>query len=125
MASRNAPHPAASSASPSPYLFVGIKGSVVALKRKDGEIAWSTRLAKGSSLAPLVVEDGCVYAISEGEVSCLDARTGKLRWHNKLKGYGTGYAMLAGAQDPSAVAAIEAAVAAAVAANAAAVSASS
>jgi len=101
--------------SSSPFLFVGIKGSVVALKRDDGEIAWSVRLPKGSSLVPLVVEDGFVFAVSGGEVSCLEARTGKLVWHNKLKGYGTSYAMLAGAQNPSAMAALEAAAAAAAA----------
>jgi outer membrane protein assembly factor BamB len=113
------------SRSASHFLFVGIKGYVVALKRDDGEIAWSARLPKGASLVPLVVEDGFVFAVSGGEVSCLDARTGKLVWHNKLKGYGTSYAMLAGAQNPSAMAALEAAAAAAAAAGASAAAAAS
>jgi outer membrane protein assembly factor BamB len=104
-------------------LYVGIKGCVVALDRTNGAIVWTTRLARGSSLVPLVVENGRVLAISSGEVSCLDARTGTLVWHNALKGYGTGFAMLAGAQDPSAVAAVAAAMAAAEAANIAAITA--
>ena len=95
------------------FLFVGIKGSVVALKREDGEIAWSTPLPRGAGLVPLIVEDGFVFAASSGEVSCLEARTGKLVWHNKLKGYGTSYATFAGAPDIGAVAAMQAAAAAA------------
>jgi outer membrane protein assembly factor BamB len=120
VAAKSAPVPA----SLPPFLFVGIKGSVVALRRDTGEIAWTTALPKGSSLVPLVVEGGRVIAISGGEVSCLDPATGKRLWHNKLKGYGTGYAMLAGSQNPSAVAAIAAATVAAAAGASAAVSAS-
>ena len=126
MASRSAParSSAASKSSAPSLLYVGIKGSVVALDRATGSIVWTARLARGSSLVPLVVENGRVLAVSNGEVSCLDARTGKLIWHNELKGYGTGFAMLAGAQDPSVVAAVAAAAAAAAgAANVAAISA--
>ncbi|HZL98750.1 MAG TPA: PQQ-binding-like beta-propeller repeat protein, partial [Planctomycetota bacterium] len=92
MATRHAAVPASKPA----LIHIGIKGCVVALDRERGEIVWSARLARGSSLVPLLVEDGRVLAVSGGEVSCLDARTGKLLWHNQLKGYGTGYAMLAG-----------------------------
>ena len=125
MASRSARarSPAASKSSAPSLLYVGIKGSVVALDRATGSIVWTARLARGSSLVPLVVENGRVLAVSNGEVSCLDARTGKLIWHNELKGYGTGFAMLAGSQDPSVAAAVAAAMAAASAANIAAISA--
>ena len=82
-----------------PLLYVGIQGSVVAIRKRDGAIAWSTRLRKGSSFVPIVHEAGRVYAVSGGEVSCLDGASGELLWHNPLTGFGTGYASLAGAGD--------------------------
>ena len=109
-----------SSAPQAPFLIVGLRGSVVALRRDSGEIAWSTKLRKGAGFVPVVVEDGRVYATDAGEVSCLDARTGKQLWHNSLKGFGLGPAVLAGADSSGITAAIAAAVAAAAAANAAA-----
>lgn len=103
-----------------PLLHVGLRGCVLGVRRDSGEIAWSTRLRRGSSLVPIVVDGARLFAVSGGELSCLDATSGKLLWHNPLKGYGTGYAMLAGAQDPgAAVAAIQAAAAAAAGAAAA------
>jgi glucose dehydrogenase len=113
MTARRSPTAVAAAPAPLPYVYVGIRGSIVALKRDSGEIAWSTPLAKGASLVPLVVEGGLVIGISGGEVSAIDARTGKLVWHNVLKGYGTGFAVLAGSQDPGGAAAIAAASAAA------------
>ena len=81
-------------------LYVGIKGSVVALQKSDGKIAWSVRLPKGSSFVPIVQQGERLYAASSGEVSCLDAASGKVLWHNPLKGFGSGYASLAGAGFP-------------------------
>jgi len=109
---------AANTAVRSPFVYVGIRGSVVALQRDNGAIAWSTALPKGRSLVPIVVQDDRLLAVSGGELSCLEAASGRLIWHNPLKGYGMGFAMLAGAQDPGAVAAIAAAQAAAAAASA-------
>lgn len=105
--------PARRSAPAPRLLHVGIGGHVVAVQRADGEILWSTKLRRGSSLVPLVLDGERLYAVSGGEISCLEAATGKLLWHNPLKGFGTGYAMLAGGADPGAVSAIEAAAAAA------------
>ena len=96
-------------------VFVGIRGCVVALDRATGETAWSAELRRGSSFVPIVVDGDRVLAASGGEVTCLDAATGALLWHNPLKGFGMGYAMLAGAPNPGTAAAIadmEAAVAA-------------
>ena len=49
---------------------------------------------------PIVQQGERLYAASSGEVSCLDAASGKLLWHNPLKGFGSGYASLAGAGFP-------------------------
>lgn len=88
----------------SELLFVGIQGNVVALRKSDGSLLWSTALRRGSSFVPLLHEGGYVYAVSGGEVSCLDARSGELVWHNKLEGYGMDSACLAGSQGIESVA---------------------
>ena len=83
--------------SPLALIYVGIRGSVVAVRKPGGEIAWSTRLRKGSSLVPILVEGNRLYAVSGGELSCLDASSGKLVWHNPLRGFGMGFAALGSA----------------------------
>ena len=83
-------------ASPSPFVFVGIASCVVALDKQSGEIAWSTKL-RTSSLVSLLHDGPHVFAVSSGEISCLAAATGAIVWHNPLKGYGRGFAILAGA----------------------------
>lgn len=108
--------PARKTTRPTRLLHVGIRGHVVALRREDGEVAWSVKLRRGSTLVPLVLDGEHLYAVSGGEVSCLEAASGALLWHNPLKGYGMGFAMLAGGADPGAAAAIAAAAAAAAAA---------
>ena len=37
-----------------------------------------------------------IYATTKGEVFCLDPGTGQIRWHNPLKGMGTGLVSIAG-----------------------------
>ena len=88
-------------------LYVGIKGGVLAMRKSDGTTVWYTRLRRGTSFVPLIVEDDRIYAASGGEITCLDATTGAQIWHNELKGYGTGYAALAGAGFPIGAAASE------------------
>jgi hypothetical protein len=100
-------------------LYLGIRGTVVALRRSDGEIAWSVRLRKGTSFVPLIQEGERLFAASGGEVTCLDAASGAILWHNVLKGFGTGYVALAGACFPIGAAALEEAAHAAAAASAA------
>jgi outer membrane protein assembly factor BamB len=92
---------------PTEFLYVGIKGHVVALRKTDGSIAWTTCLAAGSSFVPVVQEGDRVYAASGGEVSCLDCATGKVLWHNTMKGFGMGFAALAGSTSPAAIAELE------------------
>ena len=75
-------------------VFVGIKGSVIALDRATGAQVWATHL-KGTDFVNIVLQDGIILASCYGEVFCLDPLTGHLRWHNRLKGFGQGIATLA------------------------------
>jgi outer membrane protein assembly factor BamB len=83
----------------SDLVFIGIKGSVVALNRATGEQVWATHL-KGSDFVNVVVQDGTVLASCYGEIFCVDPLTGDALWHNPLKGFGTGLATIATERDP-------------------------
>jgi outer membrane protein assembly factor BamB len=78
----------------SDLVFIGIKGSVVALNRTTGKQVWVTHL-KGSDFVNVVLQDGAILASCYGEIFCLDPLTGGGRWHNPLKGFGTGLATIA------------------------------
>jgi outer membrane protein assembly factor BamB len=81
-------------AKPGDLVFVGIKGSVVALDRSSGQQVWVTPL-KGSDFVNVVVQNGVILASCHGEVYCLDPLTGNGLWHNPLKGFGVGLATIA------------------------------
>ena len=83
----------------SELVFIGIKGSVVALNRATGQQEWATHL-KGSDFVNVVLLDGAVLAACYGEIFCLDPLTGNALWHNPLKGFGTGLATLATEHNP-------------------------
>ena len=83
----------------SDLVFIGIKGSVVALDRAAGQQVWATHL-KGSDFVNVVVQDGTVLASCYGEIFCLDPFTGNARWHNPLKGFGLGLATIATEHNP-------------------------
>ncbi|HRT55309.1 MAG TPA: PQQ-binding-like beta-propeller repeat protein [Candidatus Paceibacterota bacterium] len=78
----------------SDLLFIGIKGSVIALDRATGRQVWATHL-KGWGFVNLLVHDDTVYALCNGEIFCLDPLTGNGLWHNPLRGFGTGLATMA------------------------------
>lgn len=78
----------------SDMIFIGIKGSAIALNRHNGEQVWSTHL-QSSDFVNVMVENDQIFAATKGEVYCLDALTGRRLWHNKLKGFGTGLATIA------------------------------
>jgi outer membrane protein assembly factor BamB len=80
-------------------VFIGIKGSVVALNRATGQQVWATKL-KGSDFVNVVLQDGAVLASCRGEIFCLDPRTGIRMWHNSLKGFGIGLATIATESNP-------------------------
>jgi outer membrane protein assembly factor BamB len=79
-------------------VFIGIKGSVVALNRATGEQVWATRL-KGAEFVNVAFESGAVLATTCGEVFCLDALTGITMWHNSLRGFGLGLGTIATARN--------------------------
>ena len=80
-------------------VFIGIKGSVVALNRATGQQVWATRL-KGSCFVNVVLQDGAVLASCCGEIFCHDPLTGIRMWHNPLKCFGMGLATIAMEHNP-------------------------
>jgi outer membrane protein assembly factor BamB len=77
-------------------LFVGIRGSVVALSRITGQQIWAQRLGRGYiDFVNVVVDGDHVFAATRGELHCLDAASGRAIWHNPLKGFGMGLATIA------------------------------
>jgi outer membrane protein assembly factor BamB len=83
----------------SELVFVGIKGSVVALNRATGQQVWTAHL-KGSGFVNVVLDEGAILASAQGEIFCLNPPTGIRMWHNPLKGFGTGLAAIATQQNP-------------------------
>jgi outer membrane protein assembly factor BamB len=78
----------------SDLVFVGIKGSVLALNRATGEQVWATHL-KGMGFVNVVLDGGRILASTSGEVFCLEPGNGQGVWHNPLKGFGLGLATIA------------------------------
>jgi outer membrane protein assembly factor BamB len=83
----------------SDLVFIGIKGSVVALNRATGQQEWATHL-KGSDFVNVVLENEAILASCHGEIFCLDPLTGNALWHNPLRGFGTGLAAIATTRNP-------------------------
>lgn len=80
---------------PGKTIYLGIKGSVIALDDESGEVLWSVHL-KGSEFVNVALGGGKVFATTHGEIFCLDSASGSLLWHNRLKGYGYGMASIVG-----------------------------
>ena len=85
-------------------VFIGIKGTVLALDRATGRELWRTDL-KGSDFVNTVLDGGDLFATTHGEIFCLDPVTGRIRWNNPLKGLGWGLVTIA-APEASSVAAM-------------------
>lgn len=77
-------------------IYLGIKGSVIALDSATGEQVWVREL-EGSSFVNVGLSGDLVIAATYGEVFALDSQTGAIRWHNPLKGYGLGMVTMVGA----------------------------
>lgn len=75
-------------------LYVGIKGTVLALDRSTGTELWRTKL-KGQSVVIVHRDADNLYAMTQGEMFCVDPSSGALRWHNPLKGFGYGLGSMA------------------------------
>ena len=75
-------------------IYLGIKGSVVAVDSATGSHLWAREL-KGGDFVNLVLDGDNLYATTHGEIFCLDARSGVIRWHDPLKGRGLGLVSIA------------------------------
>lgn len=91
------------------YLFVGIKGHVLALDRSTGAERWRTKL-KGGEFVHLVTDGQRLYATAQGEAFCLDGTTGAVLWRNPMKGLGLGLASMLAAESAAAATGNEGAV---------------
>jgi outer membrane protein assembly factor BamB len=78
----------------SDLVFIGIKGSVIALNRFTGQQVWATHL-KAADFVNVVLENEVLLASCCGEIFCLNPLTGQGLWHNPLKGFGRGLATIA------------------------------
>ncbi len=76
-------------------IYLGVKGSVVAIDSATGQSIWSTAL-KGAEFVNVVLDGNNLFATTRGEIFCLDPKGGGIRWHNPLKGYGLGLITIAG-----------------------------
>jgi outer membrane protein assembly factor BamB len=90
----------------SDLIFLGVKGTVVALDRATGAERWRTKL-RGGDFVNVVVDGGDVLASTKGEIHCLDAASGGVRWVNKLNGLGYGMVAIGSASGQQAVTAAE------------------
>jgi len=79
-------------------VIIGMKGRVLGVNKTNGDRMWETHL-KSSGFVNVYVDSDRVYASTRGELFCLDAQSGRLLWHNKMKGLG--YGMVSFGWDPS------------------------
>lgn len=75
-------------------LYLGIRGSVLAVNKKTGDIVWNTKL-RGHDYVMLVVEGDVIFAYSGGYLFCVDKQSGHIHWENGLKGMGFGMGTIA------------------------------
>ena len=75
-------------------LYLGVKGSVVAVEQESGAERWRTHL-KGSAFVSFVLTSDRIFAHTHGNLFCLDRDTGEVVWSNDLPGLGYGLAALA------------------------------
>jgi outer membrane protein assembly factor BamB len=76
-------------------IYLGVKGSVVAINSATGQPVWTTQL-KGVEFVNVVLDGNNLFATTRGEIFCLEPQSGGIRWHNPLKGYGLGLITIAG-----------------------------
>jgi outer membrane protein assembly factor BamB len=78
-------------------LFIGIKGTVLAIDRASGHEIWRSHL-KGTDFVNVVLDKGELYATTKGEIFALDPASGAIRWRNPLQGLGWGLVSIANSQ---------------------------
>ena len=77
-------------------IYLGVKGSIVAIDRASGKEFWRTKL-KGGDFVVAILDGDRVLAHTKGELFAVDAKTGELLWNNPLTGLGYGYATVTSA----------------------------
>ncbi len=78
-------------------LLLGLKHSVTAISKRDGQTLWKIELpgsVSGDDFVTVLADDRFVFAHTEGKLHCLDLANGHLLWSNKLPSYGYGIASL-------------------------------
>lgn len=85
-----------------PTVYIGIKGTVLALDRTTGAEVWRRPLG-GADFVNVALVDGDLFATARGELFALDPWTGEVRWHNPLKGLGRGLLTIAAGSQQSVV----------------------
>ena len=75
-------------------LFIGIRGTVLAIDRTTGKEVWTSSL-KGSEFVNVVLDGGQLFAASKGRLYRLDPATGQILWENGLTGLGWGLVSIA------------------------------
>ena len=75
-------------------IYLGVKGSVVAVDSATGQLVWETNL-KGVDFVNVIIDGNNLFATTRGEIYCLEPQGGGIRWHNPLKGYGLGLVTIA------------------------------
>jgi outer membrane protein assembly factor BamB len=82
-------------------LFVAFKARVAALDKHTGKKIWTWRSKNEfGGYVGMLLDGERLYVSVDGYTTCLDALTGKERWHNPLKGMGIGVPSLAMAGHP-------------------------
>ncbi|MCU0781364.1 MAG: PQQ-like beta-propeller repeat protein [Akkermansiaceae bacterium] len=76
-------------------LIIGSHGAVAAIDPETGSVLWKTLLETGSFMSStkaqdvsVLVQGGMVFAGGFGHLFCLEANSGRILWHNPLKGFG-------------------------------------
>jgi hypothetical protein len=82
---------------PAHQVFIGIRGVVLAIDRTNGQEVWRSPL-KGKDFVNVVLENGDLYAATQGQLFCLDLSSGHVLWHTQLKGLGRDFVTIAGNQ---------------------------
>ena len=77
-------------------IFIGIRGTVLALDRGTGDTRWSKHLVS-SDFVNVTLQEGDLYAATKGRLYRLDPATGEILWSNELPGLGWGIITIAGA----------------------------
>ena len=70
-------------------LYIGIKGTALALDRATGQEVWRAEL-KGSDFVNVVLDGDELYAATKGELFRLDPGSGAVVWRNAMPGLGWG-----------------------------------